>query len=730
MNRPTLLPTPLPLARTALMAAVGACLQALATPTLAHEGLAGGGLGEVVVSATREPQARREVAASIDVVNASTLREMGPQVNLSEALQKVPGLAVLNRQNYAQDLQLSSRGFGARSTFGVRGVRLYADGIPLTMPDGQGQTALFDLGSAERIEVLRGPASSLYGNAAGGVVQVFTEEGPPQPEFTAGLALGRDGLQRQSVKLAGQQGDLNYVLSASHFETDGWRQHSGAQRDQFNGKLVWALQGGARLSLVASYLNMPEVQDPLGLTLAQWRANPQQADAAALDFNTRKAIENLQVGVVYEQPVRSGHDTVRFMVYEGNRQVRQYQAITTGAQAPARHPGGVIDFARDYQGLDARYTWRHTLAGGPLQVSGGINIDSLDEARRGYQNFTGSGASQVLGVLGPLRRIETNTALNHDLYAQAQWAPTPQWDVGLGLRRSHVLFTSTDQYIVPGNGDDSGRMDFAATTPTASVMFKPLQALHVYATAGRSFETPTLNEVAYRSNLGTATGWNTTLKASRAKHWELGAKTLPWPGLSLDAAVFHIDTADEIAVDVNAGGRATYRNVGRTERRGLEVSSQWKVAREWTAQTALTFTQARYLDAFTSSAVQGSSTTTSKVAAGNALPGVPRRQLYAELAWRPAGTGWHTALEVRHMGRIWANDVNSEQAGASSIYALRAAWRTVLPEGWRLSTLARIDNLTDRMAVGSVIVNEGNKRYYEGAPGRSLMLGASVTKVF
>jgi iron complex outermembrane receptor protein len=725
-----LLPTPLPLARTALMAAVGACLQALATPTSAQEGMAGGGLGEVVVSATREPQARREVAASIDVVNASTLREMGPQVNLSEALQKVPGLAVLNRQNYAQDLQLSSRGFGARSAFGVRGVRLYADGIPLTMPDGQGQTALFDLGSAERIEVLRGPASSLYGNAAGGVVQVFTEEGPPQPEFTAGLALGRDGLQRQSVKLAGQQGDLNYVLSASHFETDGWRQHSGAQRDQFNGKLVWALQGGARLSLVASYLNMPEVQDPLGLPLAQWRANPQQADAAALDFNTRKAIENQQVGVVYEQPVRSGHDTLRFMVYEGNRQVRQYQAITTGAQTPARHPGGVIDFSRDYQGLDARYTWRHTLAGGPLQVSGGINIDSLMEARRGYQNFTGSGASQLLGVLGPLRRDEANTALNHDLYAQAQWAPTPQWDVGLGLRRSHVLFTSSDQYIVPGNGDDSGRMDFAATTPTASVMFKPLQALHVYATAGRSFETPTLNEVAYRSNLGTATGWNTALKASRAKHWELGAKTLPWPGLSLDAAVFHIDTLDEIAVDVNAGGRATYRNVGRTERRGLEVSSQWKVAREWTAQTALTFTQARYLDAFASSAVQGSSTTNSNVAAGNALPGVPRRQLYAELAWRPAGTGWHTALEVRHMGRIWANDVNIEQAGASSIYALRAAWRTVLPEGWRLSTLARVDNLTDRMAVGSVIVNEGNKRYYEGAPGRSLLLGASVTKVF
>ncbi|MFY9476938.1 MAG: TonB-dependent receptor plug domain-containing protein [Aquabacterium sp.] len=316
----------------------------------AQDGASGvaGALPEVVVSATRTPQERRDVAASVDVVDAATLRQMGPQINLSEALQRVPGLGVLNRQNYAQDLQISSRGFGTRSTFGVRGVRLYADGIPATMPDGQGQSASFDLGSAERIEVLRGPASALYGNAAGGVIQVFTEDGPPTPEVSLGLAAGPDGLRRGQLKLGGQSCALNYTVNISRFDTDGWR-------EQANAKLRWDLPGRATLTLVGSHLDMPGVQDPLGLTAAQLAANPHQADAAAMAYDTRKDIANSQLGLVYERPVgmagATGEDTLRLMVYGGRRQVRQFQAISAGAQTPPRHPGGIIDFSRDYQGL-------------------------------------------------------------------------------------------------------------------------------------------------------------------------------------------------------------------------------------------------------------------------------------------------------------------------------------------------------------------------------------------
>lgn len=711
------------------------CLTLAASSWPAHataeqpaEPLDAAALPEVVVSATRTPQARREVAASVDTVDAATLRQMGPQINLSEALQRVPGLGVLNRQNYAQDLQISSRGFGARSTFGVRGVRLYADGIPATMPDGQGQSASFDLGSAERIEVLRGPASALYGNAAGGVIQVFTEDGPPEPELSLGLAAGPDGLRRQQLKLGGEAGALNYVANLSHVETDGWRQHSAARRDQFNTKLRWQLPGRATLTLVGGYLNMPGVQDPLGLNAAQLAANPRQADANALAYDTRKDIENGQLGLVYERTVREA-DTLRLMAYGGNRQVRQFQAIPAGAQTPPRHPGGIIDFSRDYRGLDARYTWRTRLAERPLTLTGGASVDEVAEQRQGYQNFVGA----TLGVQGALRRDERNRARNGDQYLQADWAVAERWSVGAGLRHTRVRFSSRDRYIVPGNGDDSGAMRFGATTPVASVMWKPSDALHLYASAGRSIETPTLNEVAYRSNAGTEPGWNLGLKASRARHLEVGFKSRPWPRATLDVAAYTIDTDDEIAVARNEGGRSTFQNVGRTRRDGVEASARWTIAPAWSTHAALTLTRARYLDAFGSVAVASGVSSRTVVAAGNALPGVPRRTAYAELAWRPAPTGWHGALELRHSARLWANDVNDEYAPAYTVWALRAGWRQVWGQGdqaWRLDTLARIENLRDTPYVGSVIVNEGNRRYYEAAPGRALMVSATLARAF
>lgn len=684
-------------------------------------------LPEIVVSATRTAQARRDLAASVDRVDAATLQHMGPQIDLSEALRRVPGLGVLNRQNHAQDLQISSRGFGARSSFGVRGVRLYADGIPATMPDGQGQSALFDLGSAERIEVLRGPASALYGNASGGVIQVFTEDGPPEPTLTLGLAIGADGLRRQMLKLGGQSGALNYLISLSHFETDGWREHSAAQRDQLNTKLRWDLADRATLTLLGSYLNMPGVQDPLGLTAAQWAADPRQAVDNARAYDTRKDIENGQLGLVYERPL--GQNTLRLMAYGGSRQVRQFQAIPAGAQTPPRHPGGVIDLRRDYQGLDARHTWRTRLAARPFTLTAGASVDRMAERRQGYQNFMGD----TLGVVGTLRRDEDNTARNTDQYLQADWAVAPRWSVGMGVRHSQVRFRSRDHYIVPGNGDDSGAMRFQATTPLASVMWKPSDALHLYVSAGRGFETPTLNEVAYRGNAGTETGWNLGLKASRARHLEIGLKSRPLPRATLDVAVFRIETDDEIAVARNEGGRATYQNVGRTRREGLEASSRWSIGPAWSAYAALTLTRARYLDAFDSVAVASGVSTATQVRAGNDLPGVPRRTAYAELAWRPAPTGWSGALELRHSGRLWANDVNDAYAPAYTVWALRAGWRQAWGQGdraWRLDTLARLENLRDTAYVGSVIVNEGNRRYDEPAPGRALMVSATLTRAF
>src|SRR5438045_5408154 len=267
-------------------------------------------LPEVVTSATRSERDSFDLPVAIDSVDKSVIQEDKPQINLSEVLNRVPGIAVLNRQNYAQDLQISSRGFGARSAFGVRGIRLIADGIPATMPDGQGQAATFSLSSADHIEVLRGPFSVLYGNSSGGVIAVATMDAPSEPTGEADVLFGSYRTWRAGLKFGGQFGALNALGDLSRFETDGYRQHSAALRDQLNAKFRVD-----SFTVVANSLRQPDTQDPLGLTRAQFEQDPRQATPQAIQFNTKKSISQDQAGGTYRQEIGIGR--IEAMAYAG-----------------------------------------------------------------------------------------------------------------------------------------------------------------------------------------------------------------------------------------------------------------------------------------------------------------------------------------------------------------------------------------------------------------------------
>lgn len=676
-----------------------------------------------VISAPRTPEAGLAVPASVDVIPASRLREMGPGLQLSEALVSVPGVVALDRRNPAQDLQLSIRGFGARSTFGVRGVRLYEDGIPQTMPDGQGQTSGFDLGAAQRVEVLRGPASVLFGNAAGGVVQVFSPDAPERPEASLSGTHGPDGLWRLAADAGAQVGDANLSVRSAWQGSEGWREHSASHRQQWRARLKWRLGADRELLAVVSEVRLPEAQDPLGLTAEQLAANPRQAGANALLHDTRKGIAQRQAGLVHTW--RNGASEWRLMAHGGQRQVTQFQAIpappASNVQTGPGHPGGVIDLDRRFTGIDARWSWQGELVERPLALTAGWAFDEVREHRRGFQNFDDSGGGARLGVVGALRRDEGNTARNADPYLQASWTVHPDWTLAAGLRHSHVRFGSKDRYVVPGNGDDSGSMSFEATTPVLSLTHRWGPSAMAYVSAARSFETPTLNEVAYTSTSGAQTGWNRGLRASQGTQIELGGKWRGDAGRAAQVALFRVRTQDEIGVAENAGGRSVFRNVGATERVGLELSAQARIAPGWGTRVAAAWTRAEYLDAFVGSG--------GTVSAGQALPGVPRRTAWAELVWRPMDTGWHSALSWRHSGRTWANDVNDAFAPASQAWSWRAGWRQAW-SGWRLDATLWVDNLTDERNVGSVIVNEASRRYFEPAPGRSATVSATVTRVF
>jgi iron complex outermembrane receptor protein len=333
-------------------------------------------LPEVTVTATRVEEDSFGLPVSIDRVVRRAISEDKAQVNLSESLNGVPGVVVQNRQNYAQDLQVSSRGFGARATFGVRGVRLIADGIPATMPDGQGQTATFDLGSAERIEVLRGPFSVLYGNAAGGVIQVFTEDGPAEPTLSSSVYAGSFDTYKLGVKFGGTSGRLNYLGNVSRFQTDGYREHSGARRDHLNAKAKFAAGAHGLVTLVLNALDQPETQDPLGLTATQVAQDPRQAGSGALAFNTRKSVSQNQLGLTYNLAF-GRDDRIEARIYYGDRQVTQFLAIPLFAQNAPTASGGVVDLDRGYGGAGLRWTRATELLGMPLTGSIGIDYGSI-----------------------------------------------------------------------------------------------------------------------------------------------------------------------------------------------------------------------------------------------------------------------------------------------------------------------------------------------------------------
>ena len=713
-------------------AVVGACLAAAAAPAVAQT------LAPVTVTATRTELPPFDVPASVDVIDGERLRGDGrAQLNLSESLSLTPGIAARDRQNQAQDLQLSVRGFGARSTFGVRGVRIYVDGIPATMPDGQGQLSHIDLGSASRVEVLRGPFSSLYGNSSGGVVQVFTERGEGPPVITPSFAFGSDGFYRGGLRAAGSIGStgvaggagmLGYSLGVSKISTNGYRDHSAADRTLANARLDLSLATGGQLTLIANRVEV-KADDPLGLTRAQFDANPRGVDPVATQFNTRKTVTQTQGGLVYTHPLGGGNQ-LRAMVYTGARDTVQFQAIPPGAQAAPSSPGGVIDLERSYSGVDLRFTAQTTLGSRPLEVVAGLSYDTLREQRRGFQNFTGSGANQVLGVQGNLRRNETNHAENLDPYAQATWKIDPKWTVNAGIRRSSVSFDSADQYIVTGNGNDSGSTKYSATLPVAGVTYAATPDLRYYASAGKGFETPTFNEIAYRASGGT--GLNFNLKPSLSSNVEAGVKWRTPTGsttrVETSAAVFHTATRDEIVTQTNLGGRSTFQNAGATRRQGFELASSLSLPQNWLAQLSYTWLDARYRDAFLTCVAAPCATPNVAVPAGNRIPGIARSSLALEAGWRPA-QGFRGGVEARYLSSVHVNDANSDAAGSYFITAAHVGY-VVVAGKWRFATTARIDNLTDKKYAGSVIVNEGNNRFFEPAAGRTYLLSATGSYSF
>ncbi|MEE7596675.1 TonB-dependent receptor [Acinetobacter baumannii] len=682
------------------------------------------------VEATRTDTGYLQTPASVFRIEAPQV-DSSSQVNLTEVVKGIPSLQIRNRENYAQDLQLSMRGFGARSTFGVRGIRLYVDGIPATMPDGQGQTSNIDLSSLDHVEVLTGPFSSLYGNSSGGTILTSTKEGQGKDSIELSYSGGSHDKSRAGLVLQGGAKGANepsYIISSSYFDTDGYREHSGAEKVLNNAKLSWNLDDGSKINWVTNYVKI-HADDPQGLNRDQWNANPKQVNDADNTYKVRKDIEQTQTGITWSKPINDKNELYA-MAYLGNRQVTQYQSIPKSTQeANDNQAGGVIDFERNYYGADFRWTGKELLPNTTLSV--GVALDAMDEDRKGFENFNADG---IYGIKGKLRRDEDNTLWNIDPYLQASWQFLPTWRLDTGVRYSNVHYKSEDNYL--SNGDDSGKTDYDKVLPSVALSWQILPELMAYVSYAKGFETPTFTEMAYRPD--GQSGFNFDLTASTSDTYETGLKSQNQLG-DFTLAVFQTKTKDDIVSAGNSNGRSTFRNADKTLREGVEFAWNKKLWRDLTATASYAYLDATFDANVPEKLDKKGKVLASAISSGNAIPGIAKNQVYASLAWQPSH-GLYGGVDVQYMDKVYVNDTNSDAAPSYSVTSANIGYAWVVND-WKIISFARVDNLFDKNYAGSVIVNDSTqikvngqmvpaKRYFEPADGRNWSAGLRVIKQF
>jgi iron complex outermembrane receptor protein len=690
---------------------------------------------DVLVQSGRLAQKQFDAPASVRVIDGESIRNAGAQVNLSEALAQAPGVVALNRNNYAQDVQISIRGFGSRAAFGLRGIRLITDGIPATTPDGQGQASTVSLTSAERIEVLTGPLAQLYGNSAGGVIQTFTREAGDQPQLDVSTTFGSYGLRRNDVQFSGRTGQVGIVADYSTFDIDGYRKNSAAQRKQFNGVLTTQLQEDTKLKLVANMFDMPLAQDPLGLKLSDLQLDPRRAGNNAELDRTRKSVQQNQLGAVLSHQFSSSLE-MQWRLYGGTRSNLQYQARTFF------NPSSWVDLKREYVGLGGQLKGKESnLKFGSMDWVLGFDLDQSSERRNGGE--TSSGEKIATLSTSKVYRDELSKARNTDAFMQMNWhwvdaAGHNPYTITSGLRYSNVQLDSVN-YNPPSGDSGIGNLNSKAASPVLGVTWHTTDQLNLYANWGRGFETPTLAEAAYSvadSLNSVIPKFNQALTASKSQHSEIGAKWTPSSGQRLNASLFKISTENEIVTALSDSGKTAYVNAARTLRQGAELGWNSTWSEHWKSLFSIAWLDATYDSKIDTKKTSGGSSVADKsIAAGNRMPGIPQRQMYASLQWAdqgfaPKALGFSASADWVSRSAMWASDMNdavSRVAGYDLVNLRvrhRSQWGTVRLEAW-----AGVDNLMDRQYVGSVIVNQSANppQYFEPGLPRNWMTGIKVS---
>jgi iron complex outermembrane receptor protein len=631
-------------------------------------------LDEIVVTATRMESSVRDVARSVSIVNKDQIQTSTQQLGLDEALVRVPGLYIQNRYNFSGDLRVSLRGFGARSSFGIRGIRVIVDGIPETLPDGQSGVDSIDLGSAQSIEVLRGPASSLYGNASGGVIAVTSELGDSDPYIEAKAAAGEFGFQQYGVKAAGQFNSADYLLNVSRTELDGHRDHGKFRGTQLNGRLGIPFNDNDRLLVALNVADQPEAQDPGGINAAQAALDPSSARLQNLQYDADETVDQQRLTL------------------------RNYYLWRDFANKLPFASGGAVDLDRFFYGIGAQYSLGDSLWD-KIGLAFGFDYDRQDDDRQRFDNND--------GVLGSQTFKQNEQVESTGIYVQGEYQLNDAWTLQAGLRYDELSYDVSDQFL--SDGDDSGTLDFDELSPSIGVNFKTAAGV-AFASYSSGFETPTTTQLA---NPDASGGFNSSLKPQLADNFEVGYKGSR-ENIFYEVSLFRIDLEDELIPFELAAfpDRTFYSNAGRSERNGLETAVNWDNGRGFGIDASFTWSDFEFESFIDDNGNDHS---------GNQQPGLPKQFGYLGFNYL-SQNGFSGVLEAVYSGDLYANDANTAEVSSYTVANLR--FNIDIENGkWLFRTYAGINNLFDESYNNNIRINAFGSRYFEPAPGRHVYVG-------
>jgi iron complex outermembrane receptor protein len=653
-------------------------------------------LGPITITATRVEKNIDEIPAAVSTVGQDEIQLGNEQLGLDESLGGVPGLFMLNRYNFAQDLRASIRGFGARSSFGIRGIKIIVDGIPETLPDGQGSVDGIDLGSASRINVIRGPASSLYGNASGGAILVESEKGTLIPFANLRTTVGDFGFNNTQLKAGGESGRLNYLVNLSDTSTDGYRDHSEYENTQLNSRFETTLKGGSSLLATVHHTDQPLANDPGSLTEEDADLDPEQARQQNEIFDAGEELEQTRIGLLYKTSLSKDRDF----------EARIYNTQREFSNKLPFQGGGAVKLDRIFTGTGFKFTLRGDLADRENRLLLGVDYDRQDDDRRRFDNLSGSLGAQTFDQNELVTSIGT--------YLQNETQLSDSVELTLGIRYDDIEFDVSDDFLA--DGDDSGKVELDQTSPMVGVSVDLGGDTHFYATISTAFETPTTTEFANPAG----GGFNQSLEPQESTNYEIGIKRQAGKQ-RFDLALFHIDVDNELTpFELPAQpGRTFFENAGSSTRDGLELSYSRELAQQIGFTTAYTYSDFEF-DRFTNA--------DGDVFDGKQIPGIPKELLYLDLTWF-GQSGFYATWDWTYTGELYADNANQTSVDSSQVSNLRIGYNGIFGD-WEVAPFLGVNNLFDEDYNNNIRINAFGGRYFEPAPERNAYIGISVRAYF